>query len=455
MAQSSNIDKKQKMKVVIVGGGVGGMSLAMDLTRKDKDIEIIVIKKEQQGSYSPCGIPFVLEGKVKKMEDIILQSMDFYRDNGIILKTGSEASNIDLEKLCVQLDSGETINYDNLVIATGRKPFILPIEGVDLEGVFTLSDYDDGLRVLRAMRNINNAVIIGGGIIGLETVTAFAQNNIHTTIIEMLPSILPRILDPDMATIVQNRLESMDIEILTSTKVLSIKGNGKVESVIIQGREIKADFVLLVTGIRPNVDLAKRAGIAIGEAGGVVTNSLLNVNKKDGTTLKNVFALGDCIETKNRITKSSQISALASTAVLQARVVAENICGGDVRIDGYLNPTITVIGGLQIGSVGLNSHTAEQFGLSPAIIEAFGPTQSVYMPDKKQIHIKLLTHNDQLIGAQIISEEDVKERMNALTLAIQNRMTINELLYTERCYTPSLSALTDPIIKGLGRYKKG
>jgi NADH oxidase (H2O2-forming) len=247
----------------------------------------------------------------------------------------------------------------------------------------------------------------------------------------------------------------MDVEILTSTKVLSIKGDKKVESVIVQGREIEADFVLLVAGIRPNVDLAKRVGIAVGETGGIVTNSILNVNKKDGTTLKNIFALGDCVETKNKITKSPQISALASTAVLQARAVAENICGGNVSLDGYLNPTITVIGGLQIGSVGLNSHTAEQSGLSPTIIAASGPTRSVYIPGKKLIHIKLLAHKDQLIGAQVISEEDVKERMNALTLAIQNRMTINELFYTERCYTPSLSSLTDPFIKALGSYREG
>lgn len=443
---------KQKTTVLIIGGGLSGMTLAMNLTRKNMDLNIVVIKKETQGSYSPCGMPFVLEGKVDEIEDIILHSPDFYAEKGMVLKTKTEATKIDLDQQLVHLDNGEVLNYDKLVIATGRKPFIPPIEGVDLKGVYTLSGYDDGVMVKEAMKNTKKAVIIGGGIIGLETAVAFAKNDIRTTVIEMLPSILPQILDPDMASIVQERMKSMGIEILTSTKVLSITGEERVESVVTEEKEYKADLVLVATGIRPNADLAKDAGITLGKTGGIAIDSRLNV-ERDGRFLGNVFALGDCIEVKNKITNLPQLSALASTAALQARIVAENICGGDINIDGFISPTITLIGDLQVGSVGLTSHVAKQFSLKIEDGAASGPTRSTYYPDKKQIHIKLLAHEGRLIGAQIISEEDVKERVNAIALAIQNRMTLSELLYTERCFTPPLSLLTDPFIRALESFE--
>jgi len=423
----------------------------MEITRKNKDIDITVIKKEQLGSYSPCGMPFVLEGKVERMESIILNKPDFYAEKGINLKTGCEAIDIDLENKKVQLDSGEVLDYDKLVIATGRKTFIPPVDGVDLEGVYTLSNYEDGIVVFEAMKNVKQAVIVGGGIIGLETAVAFAEHNIETTVIEMLPYILPQILDEDMAKIVHERLNDMGIEVFTSTKVLSIKGEVKVESVLTEEKEFKADLVLIATGVRPNADLAKKVGITLGKAGGVVVNSSLNV-QKDGKILKNVYTFGDCVEVKNRITNTPQISALASTAILHARVVAENICGGDVNIEGFLSPTITLIGGLQVGSVGLTSHAATQSGLDFRISKSSGPTRSSYYPGRKEIQIKLLTHDDKLIGAQMISEEDVKERVNALTLAIQNKMTTHDLLYTERCFTPPLSMLTDPLIRALENF---
>ena len=198
----------------------------------------------------------------------------------------------------------------------------------------------------------------------------------------------------------------------------------------------------------PNVDLAKNAGVAIGKSGGVVVNSRLNV-KKEGRFLEDVFALGDCVEIMNKITNSSQVSALASTAALQGRIVAKNISDGDAKLDGYLSPAITVIADLHVGSVGLTSHSAGRFGIDSEIGKTSGLTRSRYYPDRKQIHIKLLAHEGRLIGAQIISEEDVKDRINTITLAIQNKMTIDKLLYTERCFTPPLSLLTDPFIRSL------
>ncbi len=448
MNNSSKEPRESKKKVVIIGGGVGGMTLAIELSRKCEIVDITVIKKERHGSYSPCGMPFVLEGKIERMENVILFPSEFYIDKGIEMILETEVKRIDLEDKTIELDDSNTLNYDELVLATGRKPFLPPIEGKELAGVHTLSDYEDGVRLKNEMKGAKRAVIIGGGIIGLEVATAFSEKNIHTTVIEMLPQILPQILDPDMAKIVEERLKGMGIEVLTSSKVESIKGKGRVKSVIVKNKELEADLVLIATGVKPNADLAKEAGISIGKVGGIITDYRLNV-KKDGEYLDDVFALGDCIEVENLIVRSSQLSGLASSAALQARLIVENICGNDTELKGSLNPTITIIGGLQIGSVGLTSHKASQYGMDFQIGSSSGSTRSGYYPGRKQIHIKLFAHDEKLIGAQMISEEDVKERVNAVTLAIQNGLKVRDLLFTERCYTPPLCLMTDPLIRAL------
>lgn len=438
----------EKKKIVIVGGGVAGMTLAMDLTRKKGNFRITVLKKEKEGSYSPCGMPFVLGGKVPKMEDIILNTPEFYKGKGIDLKTETEVMNLDLEKKHVALNSGEIIDYDYVVIATGRKAFIPPIEGVELKGVHTLSTYDEGNVVKKAMIMASKAVIIGAGIIGLETAVAFTHNKIRTTVIEMLPSIAPQILDSDMARILYKHLEDMGIEIHCDTKVSSLKGDDKVSAVVTDKGEFPTDMVLIAAGVRPNAELAEKAGLVLGESKGIAVNLSLNV-KKGNEFLKDVFALGDCVETNDAVTFKPRMSALASTAALQARLIAENIAGGKEKIKGYLSPTITIIGNLHVGSVGVTSHIANQGRIKVRIGRATGQTRSSYYPDNKLINIKLLAHDDQLVGAQVISEEDVKERINAITLAIQNKLTISQLLYTERCFTPPLSLLTDPFIRAL------
>jgi NADH oxidase (H2O2-forming) len=271
---------------------------------------------------------------------------------------------------------------------------------------------------------------------------------ISVVVVEMLPWILPQILDSDMAEILQKRLEELGVKIHCSTKVSSIKGEEAVSKVVTDKGEFPADLVLIATGVRPNADLAQEAGLSIGKSGGIVVDSSLNV-KRRSEVLNDVFALGDCVETLDAVTLKPKVSALGSTAALQARMIAEIILGKDAKIEGYLSPVITVIGGLQVGTLGLSTHAANQSQLKVNIGAATGQTRSGYYPDNKLIHIKLLAHDDRLVGAQMICEEDVKERVNSITLAVQNKMTISDLLHTERCFTPPLSLLTDPLIRAL------
>jgi NADH oxidase (H2O2-forming) len=298
------------------------------------------------------------------------------------------------------------------------------------------------------MKDTGSAVIVGGGVIGLEMACACIANGIKTTVVEMLPYILPLMLDEDMASMVHTWMEKTGIEILTSTRVSSIDGNERVEAVVLDEKTIEADMVVFATGIRPNNDLAQRTGLDLGKTGGIAVNSLMKAARQ-GRTLDNVYALGDCVEVASGLTNQPYISAFASTASLQARVVADNICGDRSELEGYLSPAVTVVADLQIGSVGLTSHSAKQAGIDPTVGRAEGFTRSGYYPGKKKIHIKLLVHNDRLIGTQMISEEDVKERINYVTLAIKNNMSVHDLKNSERCFTPPLSLMVDPFIRAL------
>lgn len=435
-----------KKRVVIIGGAVSGFNTALNIIDKTSDFEIILIKKEKHPTYSACGMPFVLEGKIPRIENILLTKMEEKRKDKMKIIQGCEVTKIDLEKKIVEIKNNKAINYDKLVIATGRKPFIPRIDGIHLECVFKLSNYEDGVKLLNYLPGAKRTVVIGAGPIGLECATAFATKGIKTAIVEILPQILPQHLDSDMAEVLEKRIKEKSVVILTSTKVTSINGNKKVEFVLANGQEIKTDLVFISTGIKPNVDLAREAGIEIGKTGGIIINSS-NCVKKGKEFLKDVYALGDCVEVLNPLTNQKYLGALASTAALQAWVIAENIIGRKMKVNSYLSPLITVISGLTVGSVGLTSKQAEKFGIKIKSAKVKSITKARYYPGNKEIIIKLHSSNGKIIGCQIISKEDVKERINLITYFINNKINIKDIVCSERCFTPPLTLLKDPFIK--------
>ena len=439
--------------IIVIGGGVAGINVILQLIKSGQQFNITCITQEKYYDYSTCGMPYVLEGVVSKPEDLILRKPEFFSEKGVKLLTESEVIAIDLAnhqvKFSNKFGTDEQLHYDYLIIATGRVPFKPPIPGIELDRVYTLMNLDECMRLLSELPHGNSGIVIGGGAIGLEVALAFNTHKINTSIVEIAPSVLPVMLDPDMGKLVEDWLTNKGIKIYTNSKVQEIKGSQQVESIILgDGTELEADIVLLSTGIRPNVALSKKAGLDIGSVGGIVTNNKQNVYRNK-QLIEDVFALGDCVETNNLLTNQPMISALASTAILQARAIAENISGTPSELRGNINPALTYLDGLHVGSVGLTSHSAERSGLTFKSATTMGKSQSRYIPGWKNIHFKFLSHNNKLIGAQIIGETDVKERINALTLAIRENISIKTLLQTERCYTPPLSLLTDPMFKAL------
>lgn len=437
-------------KVVIIGGGAAGIDVLELLLRgeeESEDMEITLLKKEKEGFFSMCGLPYALQG-VCSLGVLDQFHPDVYGNRGIDFRTETKATSIDLEEQSVRLESGKELSYDYLVIATGSKPFIPPIPGTDLEGVYTLICREDGEHIAEALNagEVKSGLVIGAGLIGLQTAIAFSKRGIKTTVIERLPSLIPTLLDAEISSIVKDYLEP-DITFILGKTVDAIRGRGRVESVLAGGEELPADIVLLSAGMRPDIDLANDAGIDIGESGGIVTDRALRA-QKGGSHLDNVFALGDCAEVIDAVTFGPRLSQLASTALIQSRVVADNILGIGSSYDPCLSPTAASLSGLQVGSVGITTETARRFGIPVMSGISSRFTKARFFPNTKRIIAKLIfeASSERLIGAQILAEETVAGRINELTLGIREGITARDIWMRERCFDPSLAMVEDVLV---------
>jgi NADH oxidase (H2O2-forming) len=437
-------------KIVIIGGGAAGIDVLELLLRGQKcieEMEITLFKKEDEGFFSMCGLPFALQG-MYSINTLNVFGPEFYINKGIDFRTLTEVRSINLEDRYVRLDCMEDVPYDYLVIATGGRPFIPPIEGTNLEGVYTLSSSKDGelLEAAIASKESRNALVIGGGWIGLQTAVALSSRGIKTRVVERYPCILPTLLDPDMASIIKKNMEN-DITFLLGASVDAIRGMQRAESVEVGVEEFPADIVLISAGMRPNVDISRSAGIEIGESGGIVTDPSLRAKKGD-CYLNNVYALGDCVEVIDAVTHRPRLSQLASTALIQARVVANNILGIGSLYNPCLSPAVANISGLQVGSVGATTEVARRYGIQIKVGRAVKHTSARYFPERKMIIAKLIFEASahKLIGAQIVSEDNVAERINELTLAIKMGITARDIWMRERCFDPSLTMVEDVVV---------
>ncbi|KYC46090.1 MAG: Coenzyme A disulfide reductase [Candidatus Methanofastidiosum methylothiophilum] len=434
-----------KKKLVIIGAGPAGLPVASQVRKETKDIEITVLSDRNYFSYSPCGIPFVVSGMIKSFDNLIMRTPKHYEDMAISIKTNTRVTGIDTEKQVV-ITNKDNYPYDILVIATGVKPFVPNIPGIDLEGIYFMYSLEEAIEVERALKNSNTITIVGGGAIGLEMAYAFKKRNKDVIVIERSPHIMGSILDPDMSLIVEEYLISMGITFLKDTQVIEFEGEkGKVTTVITNEGKIKTDMVLVSVGVRPNVEMVVESGIERGVTGGLITDSCLRV-RKNGIFLPNVFACGNCIEVIDGVTFRPTLSALGSTAVRQALTVAENILGTNTVYTPIVSPGVSIIGELEIGAVGVNSKRAIQNGIFPRESMAKGLTRARYFPKGEIITVKILVDkNFRLIGSQIISKEGVKGRIDSMSFMISRGVTAHQLSLIETSYVPPISSVIDPL----------
>ncbi|NYT14233.1 MAG: FAD-dependent oxidoreductase [Candidatus Methanofastidiosa archaeon] len=434
-----------KKKLVVIGAGPAGLPVASQVRKETDQFEINVITDRQYYSYSPCGIPFVIAGMIKSFDNLIMRSDKHYKDMDIFVHANTHAESIDTDKQIVTTNKG-SFPYDALVIATGVKPFVPPIKGIGLKGVYFMYSLEEAIELERGLKDSSSITIVGAGAIGLEMAYAFRKRHKDVIVIERSSQVMASILDPDMASIVEEYLLSNGITIMKDTEVTAFESeHGKVSTVITNQGEIKTDMVLVSVGVRPNVELATEAGIEKGVTGGLITDSSLRV-RKNGKFVRNIYACGNCVEVIGGVTFRPTLSTLGSTAVRQALTVAENILGTNTVYTPIVSPGVSIIGELEIGAVGVNSKRAIEYGIFPRESMAKGLTRARYFPKGEIITVKILVDkNFRLIGSQIISKEGVKGRIDSMSFMISRGVTAHQLALIETSYVPPISSVIDPL----------
>jgi len=435
----------QRQKLVIIGGGAVGMAVATH-TQRHGNYSVTVISKDTHTAYSQCGMPFVLGGKIKDFDALIVRNPEFFKQMGINVRLNTTVNAIDINSKTIHVNN-EILPFDKLVIATGSrthipdniKPYI------KLDNVFTLRTLSDGMKIQKSLKTGTDLTIIGGGSIGVEVAASATKRGINTTLVNRNYSLLSHNIDSDMSEIVRSNLVSIGVEVITDTVPESINGTTKVESVTIDNNDISTDVVIISTGVIPETSLAQDAGIEIGESNGIVVNKHLQVKVGDEFN-PDVFSGGECAQVHNFITGEPFVSQLGSTARRMATVIGDNLCGTHSTFGAITNPWICVAGDLQIGTVGITSQSAIKSGKKIVTGMSKGLTRAGYYPGGSQIFIKLIFSDMYLVGAQVIAEEGVKERIDGLAFAIKKKATIDEMLEMETCYAPPVSMLIDPIM---------
>ncbi|WP_410508235.1 FAD-dependent oxidoreductase [Methanosarcina hadiensis] len=436
--------EKELIKVVIIGGGACGMAAATKI-RRQSDFDITVLSWDSHTAYSHCGIPFVLGREIESFEKLIVKPPSFFRENRINVKLNEKVKSIDLTGQVV-ITGDRIYPFDKLVIATGSLPFISRESRANIlpYGIFTLRNLADGMLFGKALETARTVCVVGGGTIGIECASELTKRGIKTILITRSKDLLSRQFDSDMSAIVRTHLETLGVEVITEEPVILPENFWKQKTVFIKDRQLYADLVLLATGIKPETWLAREAGINIGKAEGIVVNEMLQV-KAGEKFLSHVYAGGECAEVTDLVTGETKLSQLGTTARRMADVIGNNITGKHSTFGSLAEPWVAVAGGLQFGGVGLTSGQAEKQGIKIVTGFSRGRTRASYYPGRKDLYIKLFFKGDCLAGAQLAGGEGIKERIDALSLAIRKKTTIKDLLNLETCYAPPISMLVDPL----------
>ncbi len=442
-------------KIVIIGGVAAGPKAAARARRVAPDAEITIIEKGGLISYAGCGMPFYLSGEVQNFNllfettyGVIRNEEYFWREKGCRVITRTEAKSIDRAKKEVHvenLETGEKYNvpYDKLVLATGASPFVPPIEGLDLKGVFKFNHPDDAQQIKQYLGDMEGgeAVIVGAGLIGLEIADALMKLHMFCTVVELQNQILPGMLDDDMAGVLAKKLTDQGVEFLLNTKVLKLEGDedGNVTSVVTDNGNIDAELVLVSVGVRPNVELARQADITIGATGAIAVNEYLQTNDPD------IYALGDCVETTHLISEKKMFIPMATYANRQGRVVGDNLVGGKTVFRGVLGTAVMHTMGYNIGRTGLSEKQALELGYKIVSAVNHGFDRTHYHPDNGMVLIKLITEegSGRILGAQALGPGDAVKRIDVVATAISMGANVEQLAEVDLGYAPPFSTPID------------
>ncbi|MEW5820070.1 MAG: FAD-dependent oxidoreductase [Cyanobacteriota bacterium] len=437
--------------LVIIGAVAAGTKVASKVRREDENIKITLYTKDEHISYAGCGLPYYISDDVKSKADLVVRTPDdFKAQHNIDINIKHEVTHIDTSSKEIYVkdlvkNTEFIVNYDTLVIATGARPFIPPIEGKDLKYVFNLRNVNDAVSIKNLIDsgNVNDVVIIGGGLIGMETAEAFHKRGLNVTVVELIDQILGPI-DKDMADIVEEHCVQKGLTILTSDGVKKIVGNsaGEVTKIITNNAEIKTDMVLMSIGVRPNIEIAKEAGIEIGET------KTIKVNSRMQTNIPDIYAAGDCVESMHIVTGKPVWIPLGSVANKQGRVAAINITGGEAEFPGVAGSLIVKVFDLNVAKTGLSEKEALKLGYNYEVVTIKGKDKAGYYPGNKNMTIKLLAEKEsqKILGCQIVGEGQVDKRIDVIVMALTSNMRLDDLINIDFAYAPPYSSAIEIIV---------
>ncbi len=447
------------LRIVIVGGVAAGPKAAARARRLAPDAEITLVERDKILSYAGCGLPYYISGMVEDRDELMATPIGVLRDPEFFAKVKdinvlneTEAVSIDREARQVEvrhLPTGETRNlpYDKLILATGAELVEPPIPGADLKNVLRLKRVEDAdvFREHMLSQACPFVAIIGGGLIGMELTEAVTECGSTVTIIEMLPQILT-MLDFEMAALVQKHLEEVGVTVMTSTRVQQIEGaaDGTVKSVLTSGGAVPAQLVLLSVGVRPNVALAREAGLLIGTAGGIHVNQYMQTSDRD------IYAAGDCAEKSCFIRGTSCFLPLGSVANKEGRVAGSNAVGHPERFPGVAGATALKVFDWNVGRAGLTVQQATELGIPVVSATVTAPDRPHYYPGNKPIILKLVAEKStrRLLGIQGVGPGDVIKRIDVAVTAMTANMTVDDVAHLDLAYAPPYSEAMDVLIHG-------
>ncbi|MCX8040805.1 MAG: FAD-dependent oxidoreductase [Planctomycetota bacterium] len=437
-------------RVLIVGGVAGGASCAARLRRLDEHADIQVFDRGPFVSFANCGLPYYVGDVIADERKLIVASAELFRERfNIAVHTQHEVLAIDRQAQTITVRDlvhgrERCERYDALVLAPGSVAVRPPVPGIDLPGIFQVRTIPDSRRLRQwiAERQARSAVVVGGGFIGLEMVENLAHRGLTVTVIEKARQLMPP-LDPEMAEPVRARLEQHGVRVLLEQGVAGFALDGERLAVRTErGECVTADLVVLALGVRPDTALARAAGLAIGDSGGI------RVDEQMRPSDPRIWAVGDAVESLDVVTGLRLVLPLAGPANRQGRVAAESIAGRPTHFRGVQGTSVCGVFGLTIAATGASEKQLQRAGIGDYRTVYLHPGHHVsYYPGAKPIHMKVLyrASDGRVLGAQAVGEEGVEKRIDVIAMAIQLGGTVHDLAESELCYAPQYGAAKDPV----------
>ena len=442
------MDKQNR--IVVVGGMACGPKSAARARRCDPHAEIILVEQGQTVSEGSCGLPYYVGGTIKKEGALLIRGPQYFKEvMDVDVRLGTRAISIDrsAHELEVQdINTGATskLPYDKLVIATGAAPFVpSALKGKDLKGVFTLTKIADANAMLEEMVSAapQHAVVVGAGLIGLETAEALRERGLQVSIVEALDRVLPALLDPEMAAHVEKELGERGVGVRLGQRIVSLEGDhsGHVRKAITEKGELKADIVVLALGARPNVELAREANLDIGTTGGIAVNEFMQTSDPD------IYSGGDCVENTHRLTGNKMLAPMGSTANKHGRIIGTNITGGRDTFPGVLGTAVVKVFGLNVGRVGICECDPVAADYDPVTSLAPGFEYASYYPGAQMITIKLAADRatGRILGGQAVGRGEVAKRIDVLVTLMSMCGTVEDLANLDLAYSPPYNGAMD------------